>query len=215
MHFQNKFRLRQCCQLFVIIFAGAIAFAPITKGGTSAVVYKQPQKMPPLLAAAMSMVTRPGLKYVFGANSPDTGEYDCSSFVQNAAREAGLANLPRSSRAQFALMRKSGKVWTAESAKAPRLKPGDLIFFSGTFPHRHSCPVSHVMIYAGQGLMIGAQPSGVGYFKFDPSSPPKGFPGRDDASLRSTETVYAYARPSWSSAQRILLAHSHIFGAIK
>jgi cell wall-associated NlpC family hydrolase len=198
-----------------IIIAGTIALAPCAEGGSSAVVYKQPQKMPPLLAAAMHMVTRPGLKYVFGTQSPETGEYDCSSFVQNAAREAGLADLPRSSRAQFALMRKSGKVWTAESAKTPRLKPGDLIFFSGTFPHRHPCPVSHVMIYAGQGLMIGAQPSGVGYFKFNPSSPPQGLPGRDGAYLRHTETVYAYARPSWSSAQKILLAHSPVFNAIK
>ncbi len=151
---------------------------------------------------------------MFGAASGSQSEYDCSSFVQAAARQAGLGDLPRSSRGQFALMRASGKVWLASSTRPPKLQPGDLIFFTGTFPHAHACPVSHVMIYAGQNLMIGAQPNGVGYFRFKLVAP-QGNPGADHPSIRHKETVYAYARPSWRKVKYLIKTQSESFAQIR
>lgn len=180
------------------------------------VVYQKPKHAAAILSAAMMLVERPGLEYVFGAqpSASEEGKYDCSSFVQRAARQAGLKNFPRSSRGQFALFSAAGRVWLDSSGKTPLLRPGDLIFFTGTFPHNHECPVSHVMIYAGQNLMIGAQSNGVGYFRFHPS-PPLGVLLRGCPSIRRKETIYAYARPSWSRVRWLLASQAELFSSVQ
>ena len=154
-----------------------------------------------LVRSAASIIIKERPVYSFGSHKPIVGKYDCSSFVKETALRANLAILPRDSRSQFELLHETGKVWLKGDPGWQNLRPGDLIFFSGTYRHRHSNPISHVMIYAGENQMIGAQSSGVGLFDFTPS-PPKGSPGADCRSVYGKSTVYAYARPDWSKIQR-------------
>jgi hypothetical protein len=145
--------------------------------------------------------------YQFGASGGLSRKYDCSSFVMKAAARSALANLPRDSRSQFELLSQTGKVWLRGSRGWEDLRPGDLIFFSGTYRHGHENPISHVMIYAGENQMIGAQSSGVGLFDFTPTAP-QGNPGSDSKSIYKKKTVYAYIRPNWSRTREHLAMNS-------
>lgn len=149
-----------------------------------------------LLMAAQDIIDNERPRYRFGSNG-EGGRYDCSSFLVEAARRGGTGNLPRTSREQFDYLKGHGMVWTREMGGWGRLIPGDLVFYSGTYSHREKNPISHVMIYAGGGRVVGAQSSGVGYHKFTPTRP-LGEPGRDFNGIRSKATVYAYARPDWT-----------------
>lgn len=154
-----------------------------------------------LLTAAQDIIDNDRPRYRFGANG-EGGRYDCSSFLVEAARRGGVGGLPRTSRDQFEYLRDHGMVWTRGMRGWGGLIPGDLVFYSGTYSHGEDNPISHVMIYAGGGRVVGAQNSGVGYHKFTPTLP-LGEPGRDGQGIRRKKTVYAYARPDWT---RIRLA---------
>lgn len=155
-----------------------------------------------LVRTAASIIVKERPVYLFGAHNPASGKYDCSSFVKETAQRANLGPLPRDSRSQFELLKQTGKVWLKGDPGWQDLRPGDLIFFSGTYRHSHPSPISHVMIYAGENQMIGAQSSGVGLFDFVPV-PPKGSLGQNCKSLYRKSTVYAYARPDWRKVQYV------------
>lgn len=92
-----------------------------------------------------------GVKYVWGGNTPSEG-FDCSGFTRYVFAKYGVA-LPRTSREQV----HSG---TAVSPDFQQLHPGDLMFFA-----EPGEAISHVAIYAGDGVIIHASSSngGVGY----------------------------------------------------
>lgn len=90
-----------------------------------------------------------GTPYRYGSAVGNTSSFDCSSFTSFIFKQHGV-NLPRTSRAQA----KVGK-----PVRSGELQPGDLVFFDTDFDGR----INHVAIYAGNGKMIGAQSSGVGY----------------------------------------------------
>jgi hypothetical protein len=157
-----------------------------------------------LLSGASDILRKDRPYYRFGGEG-QRGGYDCSSFLVEAARRGGVAELPRTSREQFDLFRRTGRIWTKGMRGWGGLLPGDIVFFSGTYSHSDDCPISHVMIYAGGGKMVGAQGSGVGYHDFDPKLP-LGKPGRDSTSIRKKKTIYAYARPDWARIRSLGLA---------
>jgi len=159
-----------------------------------------------LLTGANDILRNDNPRYRFGGEGAGGG-YDCSSFLVEAARRGGVAALPRTSREQFDLFRKTGQVWTRGMRGWGGLLPGDIVFFSGTYSHRDDCPISHVMIYAGGGKMVGAQSSGVGYHDFTPKLP-MGRPGRDSLGIRAKKTIYAYARPNWSKIRGLARLYS-------
>jgi hypothetical protein len=160
-----------------------------------------------IVKTAANIIKNERPSYRFGASGGFSGKYDCSSFVMKAAERAALADLPRDSRSQFELLSGTSKVWLRGSRGWEDLRPGDLIFFSGTYRHDHDNPISHVMIYAGENQMIGAQSSGVGLFDFTPTAP-QGKPGADPKSVYKKKTVYAYVRPNWSRTQTYLAMNS-------
>lgn len=84
-----------------------------------------------------------GTPYRYGGASPDG--FDCSGLVYYAYRQTGL-DIPRTTVAQY---RQS----LAVSRK--QLQPGDLVFF-----RLHNGKVSHVGIYAGDGMFIHAPSDG-------------------------------------------------------
>jgi cell wall-associated NlpC family hydrolase len=89
------------------------------------------------IAAAKSRLGKP---YVWGATGPNS--FDCSGLMQYAFEKAGK-DLPRTSAAQS----KVGKKVSMDD-----LQPGDLIFLYS--------PVSHVVMYMGNGKVIEAPTSG-------------------------------------------------------
>lgn len=84
-----------------------------------------------------------GVPYIYGGSSPDQG-FDCSGFTSYVFAQAGRT-IPRTSGAQAA---------AAQRISASQLRPGDLVFF------RPSGQVSHVAIYAGNGMVWEAPSSG-------------------------------------------------------
>ncbi|MDO3649952.1 NlpC/P60 family protein [Nocardia mangyaensis] len=90
------------------------------------------------LAAAL---TRVGDPYVWGATGPD--RFDCSGLVQWAFKQVGK-NVPRTSSAQAG--------YGTPVAKDD-LQPGDVVLFYSD--------ISHVGIYAGNGMMVHASTFGV------------------------------------------------------
>jgi cell wall-associated NlpC family hydrolase len=89
-----------------------------------------------------------GTPYQFGAQSGDTSEFDCSSFVQYVFGQHGI-DLPRSSRQQA----KEG-----DTVPEDQLQPGDLVF-SDT---NRDGKINHVSIYIGDQKLLHTYRKGIG-----------------------------------------------------
>lgn len=92
-------------------------------------------------SALAAGLTRVGDPYVWGATGPD--QFDCSGLVQWAFAQIGK-QVPRTSSAQAAY---------GTPVDRADLQPGDVVFFYDD--------ISHVGIYAGNGLMLHASTFGV------------------------------------------------------
>ena len=84
-----------------------------------------------------------GTPYVWGGSSPETG-FDCSGYVCWVLNQSGW-DVGRTT--ANGLWQQSAKVSEHEA------KPGDLVFFQGTYD---TPGASHVGIYVGDGMMISA-----------------------------------------------------------
>lgn len=129
-----------------------------SSGGSSSRSTPARRRIPssPSATAAASRVLRTGdsyrgVKYVWGGNSPSEG-FDCSGFTKYIFAKNGVS-LPRTSREQ-------SRVGTPIAADFRSLRPGDLMFFA-----EPGEAISHVAIYAGDGVILHASSSvgGVGY----------------------------------------------------
>lgn len=84
-----------------------------------------------------------GYPYVWGGSSPSTS-FDCSGFVCWVINHSGVGNVGRTT---------AQGIFNYTTPIAPsEAKPGDIIFFTGTY--NSGSAVSHVGIYAGNGMMI-------------------------------------------------------------
>ena len=110
-------------------------------------------------------ISKFGLPYVFGGDHPSEGGLDCSGTMKFLLSDIGFPDMPRTSFDQYAWMRKARTL--KHSKRIPDhmggrrgIKPGDLLFWGGTYDSGHK--VSHVMMYLGQGgdgthYMFGAR----------------------------------------------------------
>ncbi len=128
-------------------------------------------------------ISKFGLPYVFGGDHPSEGGLDCSGTMKFLLSDIGFPDMPRTSYDQYAWLRKARTLKHTKSIPdhmggRKGIKPGDLIFWGGTYDSGHK--VSHVMIYLGQGgdgthYMFGARGksktglhgSGVDIFKLE------------------------------------------------
>ena len=92
---------------------------------------------------------------------------DCSGFVYYVLRENGFNEVPRDSSQQYVWVRKGGKFEAVvsksdDSFELANLKPGDLLFWTGTYDINRDPPITHSMIYlgreksTGRRIMVGA-----------------------------------------------------------
>ena len=84
-----------------------------------------------------------GYPYVWGGASPSTS-FDCSGFVSYVFTNSGVCNMGR--------LTAQGIYDICMPVSPEEARPGDIIFFTGTYDAGE--PVTHVGIYAGDGQMI-------------------------------------------------------------
>ena len=128
----------------------------------------QPDSIRKLIETSLSL-TRKNLGYQFGSNSPESWGMDCSGTVQCTLKMLGFSDVPRSSWTIYEWAEASGELKPAHGVTSiddpalADLKPGDLLFWEGTYETGDRMPpISHVMIYLGtlkadgSGVMFGS-----------------------------------------------------------
>jgi cell wall-associated NlpC family hydrolase len=125
--------------LAAIVFA---CVAPAASARLDGPPRREPAKPKPTLGqrAAKAALRAVGVPYRWGGSSP-AGGFDCSGLVYWAYGRLGIS-VPHSSYALYGLGR---------NVPRSRLKPGDVLFFSG---------LGHVGLYIGRGRMVHAPQSG-------------------------------------------------------
>jgi cell wall-associated NlpC family hydrolase len=150
-----------------------------------------PAKVRQLLDAGLQL-TRENLGYSYGSADPANGGMDCSGFIYYLLNQNGFKDVPRDSSQQYVWVRKAGNFNAVlsrheDSFELDALKPGDLLFWSGTYNINRDPPITHTMIYLGREkrtkkrVMLGSsdgrtydgkQRFGVSVFDFKLPPPP-------------------------------------------
>ena len=132
------------------------------------------------------------LRFSTDTADPANGGMDCSGFIYYVLSQAGTKDVPRDAREQYIWVRKRGNFQAVlahrdDTFELDALKPGDLLFWSGTYNIDRDPPVTHTMIYLGREkrtkkrVMIGSsdgrtydgkQRFGVSVFDFKMPPPP-------------------------------------------
>jgi cell wall-associated NlpC family hydrolase len=159
----------------------------------------QPPQVQQLLREALAL-TEQNLSYKYGSADPSAGGMDCSGFIYYVLTKSGFKDVPRDSSEQYAWIRQNSNFHAvlsrdSKSFEFRELRPGDLMFWSGTYKVNREIPVSHVMIYLGtekstkKPVMVGASDgrtydgvrrNGVSVFDF---KMPSGQPNSTDPDL--------------------------------
>jgi hypothetical protein len=150
-----------------------------------------------LIRSALEL-TKLNLTYTYGSADPASGGMDCSGAIYYLLRSAGFPEVPRDSAGQYVWTRRAGTFRSVvgqseKSFEFAELRPGDLLFWSGTYSVEREFPITHVMLYLGterrtnRRVMTGASDGrtydgvsrwGVSVFDFrmprkDPANPEK------------------------------------------
>ena len=153
---------------------------------------KYPAKVRQILDAGLAL-TKENLGYTYGSADPKNGGMDCSGFVYYVLKQKGFPDVPRDSSEQYVWVRKAGNFNAVvgrkeDSFELDDLKPGDLLFWRGTYNIDRDPPITHTMIYLGREkrtnkrVMVGSsdgrtydgkQRWGVSVFDFKMPPPPK------------------------------------------
>jgi peptidoglycan DL-endopeptidase CwlO len=153
---------------------------------------KYPPKVRQILDAGLAL-TKQNLGYTYGSADPANGGMDCSGFIYYVLKQNGFPDVPRDSSQQYIWVRKAGNFDAVLSRKEDSfelddLKPGDLLFWRGTYNIDRDPPITHTMIYLGREkrtkkrVMVGSsdgrtydgkQRWGVSVFDFKLPPPPK------------------------------------------
>jgi cell wall-associated NlpC family hydrolase len=119
----------------------------------------QPANIQALIESSLAL-TRQNLTYTYSSDDPANGGMDCSGFIYYVLTQAGVKDVPRDSIGQYEW------VWKAHSFRAVNsrnidsfemddLKPGDLLFWTGTYTTDRDPPVTHIMLYLGREKETG------------------------------------------------------------
>ena len=150
-----------------------------------------PVKVRQIIDAGLEL-TKQNLGYTYGSADPANGGMDCSGFIYYVLQENGFPDVPRDSSQQYVWVRKAGNFNAVlsrheDSFELDDLKPGDLLFWRGTYKIDRDPPITHTMIYLGREkrtkkrVMVGSsdgrtydgkQRWGVSVFDFKLPPPP-------------------------------------------
>jgi peptidoglycan DL-endopeptidase CwlO len=159
----------------------------------------QPPKVQEFIRSALALTER-NLGYTYGSSDPNNGGMDCSGFIYYVLTNAGYKDVPRQSSDQYLWVRKNSNFHAvlsrnSDTFELKQLRPGDLMFWSGTYQVNRDVPITHVMIYLGterktkRPVMVGASDGrtyngerrfGVSVFDFKLSN---GTPNKSDPDL--------------------------------
>src|SRR6202011_5498412 len=125
-----------------------------------------PPKVQKLLTSALELTTR-NLDYKYGSADPSSGGMDCSGFVYFVLKQNDIGDVPRDSSEQYSWLRRARQFESVLSQKddsfeLENLRPGDLLFWTGTYSIDRDPPITHAMIYlgrekkTGKRVMVGA-----------------------------------------------------------
>jgi len=160
---------------------------------------EQPPKVQQLIRDALAL-TEQNLTYTYGSSDPSAGGMDCSGFIYYVLTKSGFKDVPRDASEQYAWIRQDSNFHAvlsrdSNSFEFRELRPGDLMFWSGTYKVNREIPITHVMIYLGtekstkKPVMVGASDgrsyagirrNGVSVFDF---KMPGGQPNSSDPDL--------------------------------
>ena len=126
----------------------------------------QPEAVRQLLIAALQLA-KGNLTYTYGSADPAAGGMDCSGTIYYLLRQRGFEDTPRQASEQYSWVRERSRFYAVLSKKqdSPELaemRPGDLLFWTGTYNVDRDPPVTHTMIYLGRRkkdghrLMVGS-----------------------------------------------------------
>jgi peptidoglycan DL-endopeptidase CwlO len=153
---------------------------------------RYPPKVRQILDAGLAL-TKENLGYTYGSADPANGGMDCSGFIYYVLKQNGFPDVPRDSSQQYVWVRKAGDFNAVvgrkeDSFELDDLKPGELLFWRGTYNIDRDPPITHTMIYLGREkrtnkrVMVGSsdgrtydgkQRWGVSVFDFKMPPPPK------------------------------------------
>ena len=128
------------------LFNGSLSWGSSDGSGEAGIDYQVPAEAltdPEFAAMLQEAEKYLGTPYVWGGSTPETG-FDCSGYVCWVLNESGW-DVGRTT--ANGLWQQATKISEAEA------KPGDLVFFEGTYD---TPGASHVGIYVGDGMMISA-----------------------------------------------------------
>ena len=128
------------------LFNGSLSWGGSDGSGEPGIDYQVPAEAltdPEFAAMLQEAEKYLGTPYVWGGSSPETG-FDCSGYVCWVLNKSGW-DVGRTT--ANGLWQQSTKISEQEA------KPGDLVFFEGTYD---TPGASHVGIYVGDGMMISA-----------------------------------------------------------
>jgi cell wall-associated NlpC family hydrolase len=145
---------------------------------------RYPRDIKKLITNALDLSGQ-GLAYKFGSMDPKNNGLDCSGAISYVLKQSEIRDVPRQADEIYQWAWKKGEFFAVNghrinSFEFSELKPGDLLFWSGTYPVQRDPAVTHVMMYLGRDrdnrpLMFGAtngrtyrgrSQSGVGVFDF-------------------------------------------------
>lgn len=115
-----------------------------------------PLAMQQLITSAKQL-TEKNLTYTYGSANPLAGGMDCSGTIYRLLTDVGIANVPRQANQIYQWTWEQGKFYSVtsknfQSFEFSKLKPGDLLFWSGTYAVERDPPITHVMMYLGKDL---------------------------------------------------------------
>ncbi len=170
---------------------------------------KNPESVRKLLEGGLAL-TKQNLGYAYGSAEPENGGMDCSGFIYYLLRKNGIEDVPRSSSQQYVWVRKAGNFRAVlsrdlESFELDELKPGDLLFWTGTYDVEHDPPVTHTMIYLGTNKETG-KPVMVG------SSDGRTFEGKQRFGVSVFDFKTAPAKKEGSERQPRFVGYAKIPG---
>ena len=212
--------LRRIAAILAAILATPCAFATDTTQ-PAVVTPLDPAELrdfdatPPAIRALLEKclaLTHENLTYKYGSSDPAEGGMDCSGTIFHVLRAAGLGDVPRTASGQYVWARKADNFEAVVSRKKDSfeldaLRPGDLLFWTGTYATDRDPPVTHTMIYLGKlksdgrDVMFGSSDGrtyggkkmwGVSVFDFTiPKAKPRPAPGEPPPTPGSVFIGYA------------------------